>query len=92
MNLDVIRELGSDGPAGQNSIANHTVPPRLATPDTASLFQDNIVLSRIFRGSTGATVFEGFIAQLLQHCGRCPEPKSVLAMDNASFYHSERLA
>lgn len=54
--------------------------------------QDGIVLSRIFRGSTDATVFEDFIAQLLQHSGRWPEPKSVLVMGNASFHHSERIA
>lgn len=29
------------------------------------------------------------IAQLLQHCGKWPEPKSV--MDNASFHHSGRI-
>lgn len=44
--------------------------------------QDGIALSRVFCGSTDATVFEGFIAQLLQYCGRWPEPKSVLVMDN----------
>lgn len=54
--------------------------------------QDGIVLSRVFRGSTDATVFEDFIDQLLRHCGRWPEPKSVLVMDNASFHHSERIA
>jgi transposase len=54
--------------------------------------QDGIVLSRIFRGSTDAAVFEDFIAQLLQHCGRWPEPKSALVMDNASFHHSESIA
>ena len=32
--------------------------------------QDGIVLSRVFRGSTDATVFEGFLAELLLHCGR----------------------
>lgn len=53
--------------------------------------QDGIVLSRIFRGSTDASVFEDFIDQLLQHCGRWPEPKSVLAMDNASFHYFERV-
>jgi hypothetical protein len=52
--------------------------------------QGGIVFSRVFRGSTDATVFD-FIAQLLQHCGRWPEPKSVLVMDNASFHHSERM-
>jgi transposase len=38
-----------------------------------------------------AVIFEDFIEQLLQHCGRWPEPKSVLVMDNASFHHSERV-
>jgi hypothetical protein len=47
--------------------------------------QDGIVLSRVFQGSTDATMFEDFIEQLLQHCGKWPEPKSVLVMDNASF-------
>lgn len=54
--------------------------------------QDGIVLSRVFQGSTDSTAFEDFIAQLLQHCGRWPEPKSVLVMDNASFNHSERIS
>jgi hypothetical protein len=54
--------------------------------------QDGIVLTRVFRGSTDALVFEDFIDELLRHCGRWPEPKSVLVMDNASFHHSERLS
>jgi hypothetical protein len=29
--------------------------------------QDGIIFSRVFRGSTDATVLEDFIAQLLQH-------------------------
>ena len=53
--------------------------------------QDGIVLSRVFRGSTDAALFEDFIEQLLEHCGRWPEPKSVIVMDNASFHHTERL-
>jgi transposase len=53
--------------------------------------QDGIVLSRIFQGSTDASIFEDFIEQLLQHCGRWPEPKSVLIMDNASFHHTEQV-
>ena len=36
-------------------------------------------------------LFESFIEQLVQHCGRWPEPKSVLIMDNASFHHSDRV-
>jgi transposase len=54
--------------------------------------QYGIILSRIFRGPTNASVFEDFfIEQLLQHCGTWPEPKSVLVMDNASFHQTERV-
>lgn len=53
--------------------------------------QDGIVLSRVFQGPTDASIFNDFIEELLQHCGRWPEPKSVLVMDNASFHHSESL-
>jgi hypothetical protein len=54
--------------------------------------QDSILMTRVFRGSTDAAVFEDFVAELLCHCGRWPEPKSVLVMDNASFHHSERIS
>lgn len=54
--------------------------------------QDGIMLYRVFCGSTDASIFEDFIDQLLRHCGRWPEPKSVLVMDNASFHHTERIA
>jgi transposase len=53
--------------------------------------QDGIMLARVFRGSTDTAVFEDFIEQLLHYCGRWPEPKSVLIMDNASFHHSGRI-
>lgn len=53
--------------------------------------QDGIVMSRVFRGSTDASVFEDFVEELLQHCGKWPEPKSVLVMDNASFHHSDHI-
>ena len=45
----------------------------------------------MFQGSTDATIFEDFTEQLLHHCGRWPEPRSVLVMDNASFHYSERI-
>jgi transposase len=32
-----------------------------------------------------------FIEELLHHCGRWPEPKSIFIMDKAAFYHSKRL-
>ncbi len=53
--------------------------------------QDSVILVRVFQGSTDGTVFEEFIEQLLPLCGKWPEPKSVLVMDNASFYHTERI-
>lgn len=53
--------------------------------------QDGIMLARVFQGSTDAAVFEEFLEQLLPLCGRWPEPKSVLVMDNASFHHTERI-
>jgi hypothetical protein len=53
--------------------------------------QNGILLLRIFQGTTDSTVFEDFIEQLLHHCGRYPEPNSVLIMDNASFHRSERI-
>jgi transposase len=54
--------------------------------------QNGILLSRVFQGSTDGAAFEDCIEQLLHHCGRWPEPRSVLAMDNASFHHTERMA
>lgn len=53
--------------------------------------QGGIVLSRVFQGSTDTSVFEDFIGELLWHCGKWPQPKSVLVMDNASFHYSERI-
>jgi transposase len=53
--------------------------------------QDGVILSCIFKGSTDGSFFESFIEQHLRHCGRWPEPKSVLVMDNASFHPSDRI-
>jgi hypothetical protein len=53
--------------------------------------QDGIILARVFQGSTDSTVFEGFIEQLLPLCGKWPEPKSVLVMDNDPFHHAKRI-
>jgi hypothetical protein len=41
--------------------------------------QDGIMLSRVFRRATDATLFEDFFDEL-HHCGRWPEPKSVLVI------------
>lgn len=57
----------------------------------ASYTQNGIKLSRVFPGSTDAATFEDFIAQLLRHCGKWPEPESVLVMDNAAFHHSDKI-
>ena len=53
--------------------------------------QDSIILSCVFQGSTDAALFEDFIEELLQYCGKWPEPRSVLIMDNASFHHSGQI-
>ena len=53
--------------------------------------QNGVLLARVFQGPTNSDVFEDFIEQLLPHCGRWPEPESVLIMDNASFHHTERI-
>ncbi|GKU10161.1 unnamed protein product [Fusarium langsethiae] len=53
--------------------------------------QDGIELARVYSGSTDATLFKDFIEQLLQSCGRWPQKKSVLIMDNASFHHNDEI-
>lgn len=53
--------------------------------------QDGILLARILQGSVDGALFEDFIEQLLRHCGRWPEPRSVLVMDNASIHRSGRV-
>jgi transposase len=53
--------------------------------------QDGVIFARVYQGSTDSTVFEDFIEQLLPLCGKWPEPKSVLVMDNASIHHTERI-
>jgi len=50
-----------------------------------------VSLSRVFQGNTDNNMYDDFIEQLLHHCGRWPEPKPVLIMDNASFHRSERI-
>ena len=52
---------------------------------------DGVLYSEVFKGSTDATFFEGFIGRLLPRCGRWPEEHSVIVMDNASFHHSRRV-
>ena len=49
------------------------------------------MLRRVYQGSIDSDLFEDFIAQLLHHCSRYPEPKSVIVMDNASWHHSEKV-
>jgi transposase len=53
--------------------------------------QDGIMLRRVYQESTNTDLFEDFIGHLLHYCGRYPEPKSVIVMDNASWHHSEKI-
>ncbi|KAL0929595.1 uncharacterized protein CTRU02_215494 [Colletotrichum truncatum] len=57
----------------------------------AAYTQNGVKLARVYSGSTDASTYENFIEQLLCHCGRWPEPNSVLVMDNASIHHSDRI-
>ena len=54
----------------------------------AAYTEQGVELARVYPGSTNIEVFEDFIRQLLHHCGRWPEPKSVILMDNASVHGS----
>lgn len=54
--------------------------------------QKGILFSRVLQGSIDGAIFEDFIEQLLHHCGRWPEPRSVLIMDNASIHRSDKAA
>ncbi|KAJ5884843.1 hypothetical protein N7495_009353 [Penicillium taxi] len=92
--LIYVDESGCDKRAGFRrtgwSPLDITVPSGAAISDT-TYAQDGIILSRVFCGVTDNTAFEDFLSQLLHHCGRWPELKSVVVMDNASFHHSERI-
>jgi transposase len=49
------------------------------------------MIARVYQGSTDSALFKDFIEQLLYYCGRWPEPRSVLVIDNASIHHSEKV-
>lgn len=53
--------------------------------------QDGIVHFQVYQGNTDGSVFEEFIRDLLPHCGRWPQPRSVLVMDNASIHHGAKV-
>lgn len=53
--------------------------------------QDGMLMAKVIQGKTDSDVFEDFIEQLLTLCGRWPEPKSVLIMENASIHHSAQM-
>ncbi|KAI1847678.1 hypothetical protein JX265_013938 [Neoarthrinium moseri] len=53
--------------------------------------QDGILYYDLFEGTTNHTVYKEFIEQVVQHCGRWPEPKSVLVMDNVPFHRVDRI-
>ncbi|KAM0714702.1 hypothetical protein Q7P37_009719 [Cladosporium fusiforme] len=53
--------------------------------------QDGVVYAKVYQGTTDSFVFEQYIRELLLHCGRWPQPKSVLVMDNASFHHTPNI-
>jgi transposase len=50
-----------------------------------------VIFSHIIQGTTDSEFFKGFIEQLLPLCGRWPELKSVLIIDNISFYYIDQI-
>jgi transposase len=57
----------------------------------AAYTQKGLKLSRFFTGSMDKPTFEDFIEQLLCHCGKWPEPETVLIMDNVGFHYSDKV-
>ena len=53
--------------------------------------QDGVIIKRVYQGSTDSAIFNDFIMELVQYCGKYPGPRSVIVMDNASIHHSEEL-
>jgi hypothetical protein len=47
---------------------------------------DGIIYSEVYEENTDVYLVEGFLERLLPFCGRYPEPRSVIFMDNASFH------
>ncbi|KAF5705814.1 TPR domain-containing protein [Fusarium mundagurra] len=47
---------------------------------------DGVIYCEVYQENTDIEVFQGFLERLLPYCGRYPEPKSVIFMDNASFH------
>ncbi|KAJ3469716.1 hypothetical protein MRS44_003781 [Fusarium solani] len=47
---------------------------------------DGVIYCEVYQENTDVQVVEGFLERLLPFCGRYPEPKSVIFMDNASFH------
>jgi transposase len=47
---------------------------------------DGIIYSEVYEENTDVGVVEEFLERLLPFCGRFPEPRSVIFMDNASFH------
>lgn len=86
------------------AIAKKGYAPRGVTPRQVKRFHrgkriqilpaytmDGVLYCEIYEGNTDTEVFEGFIRRLIPHCGRYPEPRSVLFMDNASFHFSPKI-
>lgn len=99
--LVYIDESGCDKSIG---IKNKGYAPKGVTPVQTKRFhrgqrfqilpaytQEGVLHFRVFEGSTDSGIFESFIEELLPYCGKWPEPRSVLVMDNASIHHSERV-
>lgn len=52
---------------------------------------DGVIYCGVYEKNTDVNGFEGFIKSVLPFCGRFPQPRSVIFMDNASFHLSKRI-
>lgn len=68
---------------------SNQVPSRETMPHPPGICARWHVLRQIYHESTDTDLLEHVLARLLHHCGRFTKPKSVIAMDNASWHHSE---
>lgn len=52
---------------------------------------DGVIYCEVYEENTDVSVFEGFIERLLPFCGKFPQPRSVIFIDNASFHFSKTM-
>ena len=95
MGLEWIEALGSIVRAGLLKESGHIKSSdfTVVRDSKPSLLILKIVLyiSKCIKGSTNTKIFKNFIKELLPYYGRWPAWESILIIDNALFYHSDKI-